>query len=208
MDIKSWPLTFGALAAVFAVVFAQGAPAPVEKQAEEPVAAATREESPAPPVPDTKSDTKTGCQRWCEPIRLYEEYFGLPASGSLGLVVATASHLYYKLDVLVALIPDPVDSGLSYRSDEALEAIQRGFAEEGFLFDRQWLPWQGDAAKAKRYRREPGALLFRRSSSRELTLVLLVGETPKGGLHKAAFQEALALAERLHPRARRAGPIR
>lgn len=203
MDIKSWPLTFGALAAVFAVLFAQGAPAPSEKQAEEPVAAATSEESPAPAPP-----AKTECQRWCEPIRLYEEYFGLPTNGSLGLVVATASHLYYKLDVLVALIPDPVDSGLSYRSDEALEAIQRGFAEEGFLFDRQWLPWQGDAAKAKRYRREPGALLFRRSSSRELTLVLLVGETPKGGLHKAAFQEALALAERLHPRARRTGPIR
>ena len=63
----------------------------------------------------------------------------------------------------------------------ALDAIQRGFADTNHLFDRRWFPWEGEAAKARRYRTEPGVLLFRRPSDsrgRVLTLVLLVGETP------------------------------
>jgi len=206
MNPKSWPVTFAAMAAVLALVLGRGAPAPeAKKSAEKPAAAST---APAPPVqqgPPPPSGTTPECARWCEPVRLYEEFFGLPAGGSLGPIIAAASRLDYKLEVVIALIPDPIDAGMPYRSDEALEAIQRGGLG---LFDRQWFPWQGEVARTQRYRREPGALLFRSSSPSRLTLVLLIGETPKGGLHKAAFFEALDLAQRLRPLASKVGPIR
>ena len=77
-------------------------------------------------------------------------------------VAARAEQAGYTLDFLIALIPDPVDSGLSYRSTESLEAIQRGFAESGFLFDRHWFPWDGEPARRKVFRSEPGVLFVDR----------------------------------------------
>lgn len=210
MDQKGWPIVFSIIAA-FVLLLPRGAATPPDepKKSEETAVESTKQENPEL----VSSAPEPECHRWCEPIRLYEEFFGLPSSSSLGPVVAAASRLSYKLNVLIALIPDPLDAGLSNRSDEALDAIQRGFADAGHLFDRQGLLWQGEAAKNRLAREEPGALLFRRfkssQKSRELTLVLLVGETPKGGIHKEAFREALALAERLRSSANNpGGPIR
>jgi hypothetical protein len=206
MDFKSWPLTFGALAAVLAVVLAQGAPPAVPEGEVVPAAPVAGPPSAAPPAEPGP------CRRWCEPLRLYEEFFALPSGErSLDRIAATATGLGYAVETVVALIPDPLDSGMSYRSDEALEAIQRGFADTGHLFDRQWFPWDGKAAEARLYRKEPGALLFRRSSDPRgpvVTLVLLVGETPKSGVHKAALREALDLAGEVQRATGGRGPLR
>src|SRR5437868_5648472 len=81
---------------------------------------------------------------------------------------------------LAALVPAPPDP----RLDQALEAVQRGFAQSDYLVDRVWLPWTGDGANRGGIAAQtaPGLLLFRRlraDGSRSLALVFLVGETPK-----------------------------
>lgn len=208
MNLKSWPFTVGALAAVVAVVLAQSTPPAAAPESQGAPAAPAAGPPPAAPPPAQPEP----CRRWCEPVRLYQEFFALPpGERSLDRIAAAATGLGYAVETLVALIPDPLDGGMSYRSDEALEAIQRGFADTGHLLDRQWFPWEGDAAKARLYRREPGALLFRRSSDPRgpvVTLVLLVGETPKSGVHKAALREALDLAGEVQRAAGGPGPLR
>lgn len=215
MDPKSWPLTLGALAAVLAVVFAQGTPPATTGQAEAAPAAAAAE--PPPPGPPAEPEAS---ERWCEQVRLLEDFLALPPPqrdggagkapaclrGPLATTVTSAADLGYGVDVLVALIPDPLDAGMAYRADEALAALQSGFADGGYLFDRSWLPWTGEAAKSRLYRRTPGALLFRGKD--RLFLVLLVGETPKGGVHRAGFREALDLAAEVRSAAGASGPLR
>ena len=88
--------------------------------------------------------------------------------------------------------PDP-------RLDHALEAVQRGFAQSDYLADRVWLPWTSDGGNriGGAEQTAPGLLLFRRlenDGTHSLALVFLVGETPKAGIQKAAFREALDLA--------------
>lgn len=102
----------------------------------------------------------------------------------------------YRMRFLVALVPDPVESQIPYLFDSALDAIQKGFAEENYLFDRYWLPWMGEAGKADRlYRTAPGILLFRGGDeeSPQLMIVFLVGESPKAGIHKRAFRQAMEM---------------
>jgi hypothetical protein len=132
----------------------------------------------------------------------------------------------YELDFMVALVPDPIDSEMPAAFDQAMDGIQRGFASRFFLLDRQWLPWPTATAAAaagptQLYRRSPGLLLFRRDGlvkddplehePRCLTAapyangevehclvgVFLVGETPKRGIHQAAFLQALRLIRAL-----------
>lgn len=106
----------------------------------------------------------------------------------------------YALEFLVALVPDPVDSQMPAAADEALDAIQKGLANSKYLLSRSWLPWTEAAAEQHIFRRCPGLLLFRRDARGEpaggpdrLLGVFLVGETPKMGIHKAAFHQALRL---------------
>jgi hypothetical protein len=155
---------------------------------------------------------------WCEPLRILREFYGLePVSalpvqkspartpgedpardGSLGEIKERSAG--YRTRFLLALVPDPIESQVPLNFDSALDAIQKGFAQEGYLFDRFWLPWMGEEAKKDRlYRAAPGIILFRRHSpgDRQLALVFLIGESPKSGIHKQAFQQALEIASRL-----------
>ncbi len=130
---------------------------------------------------------------------------------ALNEIVSRAQRARYNMTFLIALIPDPIDSSLAGMSDQALSAIQQAYAytEAGFLLDRQWLPWLDDAARTQRYRQIPGVLLFRRATSRAVSTgdsfggrietVFLVGESPKSGIHKQAFQNAWELIARLAP---------
>ena len=53
-------------------------------------------------------------------------------------------------------------------------------------------------AMATRYLYEPGVILFRdRKGGNRLLLLFVVGETPTGGIHKVAFQNALWQIEEL-----------
>ncbi len=183
---------------------------------------------------------------WSKPLQLYGEFFGRESSAdpqdtdlrhAVGEFVPS-EHGGYDLDFMVALVPDPIDSEMPAAFDQALEGIQRGFAQSFFLFDRRWLPWRlagAPAAKERQrlHRSTPGLLLFRRdgvlagsrnsqlgydqgcrsaaaseqvggpqppaAAKRCLVGVFLVGETPKRGIHQAAFVEALRLIQALSP---------
>jgi hypothetical protein len=101
-------------------------------------------------------------------------------------------------EFMIALVPDPLDSTLAVSFDQAVSAIQMAFVEQGYLPDRFWLPWSGDAAKNKDYRTNPGILLYRREKAPcILSTVFLVGETPKTGIQKEAFRQAIGLTDGL-----------
>jgi hypothetical protein len=144
---------------------------------------------------------------WCMPVRLLREFFGLPDAAetprgeSLKQIVAQAGAAQYDLRFMVALVPALPDP----RMDQALDALQRGFANsknrrfggfppapDDYLLDRAWLPW-ASAAGTKPAPTAPGVLLFRGSGPRALEVVFLVPETSKMGIEKDTFGEALAL---------------
>jgi hypothetical protein len=176
---------------------------------------------------------------WSGPLRLYGEFFGRETTGDLVAAdtedavrkLVPADRGGYELDFLVALVPDPIDSEMPAAFDQALDGIQRGFANRFFLLDRRWLPWRtsnagaSGGARGRLHRLSPGLLLFRRDGlvtddvpdkgekhqARCLTAaaaqdgqvehclagVFLVGETPKRGIHQAAFLQALRLIRAL-----------
>ena len=189
------PWAFGLLAVLAAALsIGQVATSPRAPDSAAAAAAAT----PAP----TPTPSAEACVPACEPSRLLAGFFGLSAAQAgadpLAAVVREAKQDHYDLDFLIALVPDPIDSHLAYRYDEALDALQRAFADAGYLLDRVALPWQGEAAKAKAYRRSPGVLLFRAAAGHRLMTVLLVGESPKGGIAKGAFRTALDRIAAVH----------
>jgi hypothetical protein len=103
--------------------------------------------------------------------------------------------------VLIAILPDPLDSHLDWAFDGALESIQRAFERAGFVPDRYSLPWRpvpdssrGESPAAAELRASaPGVMLFRASSSGRdtLALVYFVGETPTRGIQARAFRVAV-----------------
>lgn len=178
--------------------------------------------SPGEPKKAEKEDEpKKPQETWtelCSGPCLYQEFFGIPLSpateswpDSAAQIADGAKRQAYRLDFLVALVPDPVDSHLSNRFDEALDALQRGIAQSGYLFDRASLPWAGEAAKKRLYRSIPGGLLFRKvdmTGQRHLLAVFLVGESPKGGIQKQAFYTALDFMAGLQQETGPGGPLR
>jgi hypothetical protein len=124
------------------------------------------------------------------------ESVGTPGSSSIHAIVEGANDAGYKLEFLIALLPDPIASDLAMNSDQALAGIQSAFADSLYLLDRFWLPWTDESASRDRtYQTTPGLLLFRRveENNRRVAGVFLVGETPKRGVHKAALANTLDL---------------
>ncbi len=134
----------------------------------------------------------------------------------------------YRIEYLIATVPDPKDSRLDHMFDRYLDAIEQGIGAAGYTFDRYWLPWDRSKtaapvvlptdpkapqmATATRHLYDPGVILFRsrkdsngdhkdgnndRNGVDRLLLLFLVGETPTGGIHKVAFQNALWQIEEL-----------
>jgi len=119
----------------------------------------------------------------------------------------------YKVEFLIATVPDPIDTPYGHSFDQVVDAIQRAVEKkDGYLLDRSWLPWefdkkpkagkQDDEDKLFGHYREayPGVLLFRHGKHADrkvkdsgICIVFLVGETPMGGLHKRAFTKALQM---------------
>jgi hypothetical protein len=130
----------------------------------------------------------------------------------------------YSVDSIIATLPDPIETGLSVKLDDEIDAIQRAAESEGYVLDRFKLPWptpseraaKGDAAEIDQSediepppdetpgpgkparRTEPGILLFRDGHAHHLLAVFLVGETPTSGIHKPALRKALEQACELH----------
>ncbi|HEY2518350.1 MAG TPA: hypothetical protein VGI39_46095, partial [Polyangiaceae bacterium] len=124
-------------------------------------------------------------------------------------------------DVLVALVPDPVDSPLVYQFDQISHAVLSGVDRTGYLRDQTWLPWDDHhlddsaaltADQACR-RIVPGVRIFRPAhratdagaNDGPARVVLFVGETPGEGVHKETLRHALFFA---HDLQRADAPIR
>lgn len=123
-----------------------------------------------------------------------------------------------KFEVLIATVPDPIESGQRYVFDTQVAALVLGmeasYADEdgqepGALRDRDWLPWDDrqrdgkDKEVSEHCRREvPGVILFRNADrgAPKVTALLLVGESPILGVHPTAMVEALRVAEQLELR--------
>lgn len=98
-----------------------------------------------------------------------------------------------SVGVLVATLPDPVESYQDWMYDTGLEAVRRAFEREGFVLDRFWIP----PADSARLRREhPSVLLFRKAAW-GLYLLYVVPEIPTSGVYREALTNALDQRDRL-----------
>jgi hypothetical protein len=115
---------------------------------------------------------------------------------------------------LVALVPDPEESGHTDYFDAVLEGIEDAAAREGsvdfwnidnpdprrYVRDRYWLPWSShDPDKRKRqcWRHVPGVIIYRpvKGAPEPALAVLLVGETPTWGVRAQVLRAALERAD-------------
>ncbi|HEY7769978.1 hypothetical protein [Longimicrobium sp.] len=131
---------------------------------------------------------------------LVREFLGEPGPPAATLAKRGAHQRHvYSLDVLIATVPDPVDSRLDWAFDSYLASVRRAHERTGYVIDRFWLPWGSvpDTLRTEsgaRVREEyPGALLFRRLAGNtvQLSLVYVVGEVPTRGVHRPALKRAL-----------------
>jgi hypothetical protein len=112
--------------------------------------------------------------------------------------------------VIVAVLPDPVHTQLALRFDESADELLNSMQDLGWFFDRAWLPWDNklheDAADfdermenrsaQKHYEDSPGALLFRANPGTgqpQPLIVLVVGDTPTGGITAIPFRKAIEI---------------
>jgi hypothetical protein len=161
--------------------------------------------SPAPPAPPPTTASKfpdPKAQRYRTAADLVHDFFG-----DSGSVLSSVRHRY-RVNILIALVPDPIDSHLDWAYDAELESIRRAYERSGYLIDRFWLPWPAEVDTSARgmpnhmavRALHPGVMLFRRQdadSDRKLSLVYLIGEVPTGGVHKPALRAALEERDRI-----------
>jgi hypothetical protein len=113
--------------------------------------------------------------------------------------VAEIARKDYDLEFLVALVPDPIDSRLPSNFDFTVTGLQMGLNQLDYLFDRAWHPWTAAAAAAaasgeRLAHGTAGIMLFHKpqpETTTKLLAVFLVGETPKGGINRQAFNQAV-----------------
>jgi hypothetical protein len=125
----------------------------------------------------------------------------------LSRIAESAKKQGYHMEFMIDLVADPIDSRLAVDFDLALSALQRGLADSEYRLVCKWLPWTDlDTGEQKQHRGAAGMMLFRYSQSppgkledRSLLAVFVVGETPKLGIHKLAFQRAVDFILALHP---------
>lgn len=210
---KTPPLLLLVLGLLVGYPAARMATAPEEKKAApaESAAAASRSLEGEDCKPEESQGKKMSPHAWCDPVRVLRDFFGLPPAlekprgDNLREVITAARAADYDLRFMVALVPPPSDP----RLDQALEAIQKGFAQaessrsipprSEFLIDRVWFPWTAaDAAQERFAQKAPGIMLFRGRDPHSLALVFLVVESSRTGIQKDAFREALDLTADLH----------
>lgn len=109
----------------------------------------------------------------------------------------------------IAIVPDPIHTHLSLFFDRAIDSIEQGAQQAGWLFDHATMPWdserhpestdfhlrlqQADYQQAKE--NLPGLMIFRRDPKNAMFL-FVVAETPTGGVNKEQFREAIQLIPR------------
>ncbi|MBU6277228.1 MAG: hypothetical protein KGQ61_11380, partial [Planctomycetes bacterium] len=119
---------------------------------------------------------------------------------------------------LILCIADPDSSSVGYRTDLALDALQKTLIAqpEKWVIDRWHIPWKGSKSSGVGTRHEPGVLVFRRTAkvedtdeqsappSRQLLAVYLVGELMTSGVDELALVRALEHARSVSERAGKA----
>ena len=118
---------------------------------------------------------------------------------------------------LVATVADPVHTRQALFFDGQIDSIERAAEEDGWVFAQQWLPWFdpfdgsehdiNERRAQRRLEREqeslPGILVFRANTRRaqkgrgSCLFVMLVPETPTGGVAQGSLMAALNVADLL-----------
>jgi hypothetical protein len=115
-----------------------------------------------------------------------------------------------KIRFVVASLPDPVHTHMALLFDRGIETIQGAAQADGYLFDRSWMPWDISNHNESsdftvrmaqdKYRESveelPGLMIFKKSNSKtgeisDVLFVLVVGETPTGGIHLEQLWNAM-----------------
>lgn len=162
-----------------------------------------------------------GTQGALRPIRVALWWGSVPLSLRLPFALFEAVQLIrlQPPQVLIATVHDPVDSHLQTYFDADFSVLQRAIQDDGLILSQHWLPWQQWIQQTQHpeqipdsitrlYEKEPGVLLCHSESAAHprILVVLLVGETPTGGVHAQAFQTALTIASRFGNTIRVVGP--
>src|ERR1035441_8930678 len=106
-------------------------------------------------------------------------------------------------DFIIALAPDPVHTHLALTFDRTMEAIQEALQDEDYTYVRSVMPLEtGSHPESdqvservaslwyeKTKQEYPGLMAFR--GKRQPLFVLVVGESPTGGINRLQFQNAV-----------------
>ena len=125
-----------------------------------------------------------------------------------------------SVEAMIAIVPDPVRTHLALRFDRAIDDLGGTSQNLGWRFDKAWLPWPNtDTPPASRFQdkyiddamqdtreEQPGLLLFRNADQRSTgstaalkpLVVLVVGDTPTGGINRKQFRLAVEAWRSLH----------
>jgi len=111
-------------------------------------------------------------------------------------------------DFIVAILPDPIHTHLALRFDRQIEAIEESVQDEDYIYDRAIMPWDTKVHREsddheKRLEalwyeeareKNPGLMVFRGDSKhpQKALFVVIVTETPTGGVRRQQFREAIA----------------
>jgi hypothetical protein len=153
-------------------------------------------------VNPTLEDDRPDARSWLERID--------EATTNLRSTFAAERQEPVAIESMIVTIADPIDSGLVYTFESALQAVRRAVERtpenrQPFYRDRSWLPWDDQevpseerkALEACRHS-TPGIMLFHGGSPQrpEIFVLLLVGESPTSGVRQAALLNALSLQAR------------
>lgn len=134
-----------------------------------------------------------------------------------------------KVEAMIALVPDPIHTHLALTFDRTVDTIQQALQDapamdntDGWVYTSQWLPWDPmpyqaaedpiDRTNARTFDHgsecAPGVLIFhdfQASRPSRFLVVLLVGESPTGGINERQFENALEERHTIERKASAAG---
>lgn len=157
-----------------------------------------------------------GCGPYCPAaglLDLIEDQFGARQGQEMESRWNVPEFESKQIRFVIATLPDPVHTHMSLVFDRSIDAIMKAAQAGGYYFSRASMPWNAGELplssdlKVRRaqeiyqqIREEfPGLLIFRSSESgREISrppllFVLVVGETPTGGIRKKQVHNALRI---------------
>lgn len=177
-----------------------------------------KQSSTAPLKGSTTAHQKTATSTACEAIArrlqvfIYPKDFQQVGSDSC---IPQGPTLPTGVKFAIATVPNPTSTHLALLFDRAIETIQQAAEDENYSYDSSWFPWNDasnayplwdDQSKAQAEQdtteAQPGILVFRGSIKTGAPyesglVVLLVAESPTGGIDRSQFSNSMTLVERL-----------